>query len=106
VFTLYPNDTHQDHRNTSRATISACRKVSEILFYEVPATERDFHPNVFYDVTDDFDLKEKSLRCHETQRNKPYLDLTAIRGLAAYRAYQCGLNRRLVEAFSLYRMIK
>lgn len=106
VFTLHPNDTHQDHRNASKVTVSSCRNVGEILFYEVPTTEKDFHPNVFYDVTDHFDLKEKSLRCHETQRNKPYLDLTAIRGLAAYRAYQCGLKGRLVEAFSLYRVIK
>lgn len=105
IFTLYPYDTHQDHRNASKVTISSCRKVSEILFYEIPSTERDFHPNVFYDITKFFDLKEKSLRCHKTQRKKPYLNLTAIRGLAAYRAYQCGLNDRLFEAFCLYRVI-
>ena len=106
VFTLYPNDTHQDHRNASKVTISGCINVSKVLFYEVPTTERDFHPNVFYDVTDYFDLKEKSLRCHKTQKKKPYLNLTAIRGLAEYRAYQCGLNGHLVEAFCLYRAIE
>lgn len=106
VFTLYPNDTHQDHRNASKVTISSCMNVNEVLFYEVPSSERDFHPNVFYDVTDCFDLKEKGLRFHKTQRKKPYLNLTAIRGLAEYRAYQCGLNGHLVEAFSLYRVIK
>jgi len=106
VFTLYPNDTHQDHRNASAVTIASCMNVNEVLFYEVPSSERDFRPNVFYDVTDCFDLKEKGLRCHKTQRKKPYLNLTAIRGLAAYRAYQCGLNGRLVEAFCLYRVIK
>ena len=106
VFTLYPNDTHQDHRNASKVTISSCGNVDEVLFYEVPSTERDFHPNVFYDVTDYFDLKEKSLRCHKTQRKKSYLNLTEIRGLAEYRAYQCGRNSRLFEAFCLYRVIK
>jgi len=106
VFTLYPNDTHQDHRNVSKVTISSCRNVNEILFYEIPSTERDFHPNVFYDVTEYYGLKEKSLRCHKSQRHKPYLNLTAIRGLAEYRAYQCGLNGRLVEAFCLYKVIK
>jgi len=77
-----------------------------VLFYEIPTTKRDFHPNVFYDVTDYFDLKEKGLRCHKSQREKPYLNLTAIRGLAEYRTYQCDLNGRLVEAFCLYRVIE
>lgn len=106
VFTLYPNDTHQDHRNVSKVTISSCKNVNEVLFYEISSTERDFHPNVFYDVTDYFNLKEKSLRCHKTQRKKSYLNLTEIRGLAEYRAYQCGCNGRLFEAFCLYRVIK
>ena len=106
VFTVYPNDTHQDHRNASKLTISSCRNVNEVLFYEIPSTERDFHPNVFYDVTDYFNVKKKSLRCHKTQRKKSYLNLTEIRGLAEYRAYQCGRNGRLFEAFCLYRVIK
>jgi len=106
VFTLYHSDTHQDHRNASRVTISSCRNVDELLFYEVPTTEMDFHPNVFYDITDYFDLKEKSLLCHKSQRKKAYLNLPAIRGLAEYRAYQCGRNKGLFEAFCLYRAIK
>ena len=105
VFTLYPQDTHQDHRNTSKLTISSCKNVNEVLFYEVPSTEKEFHPNVFYDVTDYFHLKEKGLRCHKTQRKKPYLNLAAIQGLARYRAYQCGRDG-LFEAFYLYRLIK
>jgi LmbE family N-acetylglucosaminyl deacetylase len=105
VFTLYPLDTHQDHRNTSKLTISSCKNVNEVLFYEVPSTEKEFHPNVFYDISDYFRLKEKGLRCHETQRKKPYLNLAAIRGLARYRAYQCGRDG-LFEAFYLYRAVK
>jgi LmbE family N-acetylglucosaminyl deacetylase len=104
VFTLYPHDTHQDHRNTSRVTIASCRNVKEILFYEVPSTEKEFHPNVFYDVTDYFSLKERSLRCHKTQGGKPYLNLEAIRGLASFRAYQCGY-KALFEAFHLYKEV-
>lgn len=106
IFTLYPQDSHQDHRNASAVTISSCRNIKEVLFYEVPSTEMDFHPNVFYEITDYFDFKERGLRCHKTQKNEPYLNLTAIRGLAEYRAYQCGLHGHLVEAFCLYRQIK
>ena len=106
VFVLYPNDRHQDHRNTSKVAISSCRDIDELLFYEVPSTEIDFNPNVFFDVTNHFGVKEKGLLCHKSQMKKAYLDLTAIRGLAAYRAYQCGYNKRLFEAFSLYRAIR
>jgi len=105
VFTLYPNDTHQDHRNASKVAISSCLNVNELMFYEGPSTEMDFHPNVFYDITDYFNLKEKGLNCHKTQKKKPYLNLAAIRGLARYRAYQCGRNG-LFEAFYLYRAVK
>jgi len=105
VFTLSPHDTHQDHRNASRVTISSCKDVNEVLFYEVPSTENAFHPNVFYDVTDCFHLKEKSLNHHSTQRRKPYWNLTALRGLAKFRAYQCGCDG-LFEAFSLYREVR
>lgn len=105
VFTLFPSDTHQDHRNASKVTISSCLNVNEILFYEVPSTGLDFQPNVFYDVTKYYDLKEKGLNCHKTQRKKPYLNLAAIKGLARYRAYQCGCDG-LFEAFYLYRVVK
>jgi len=105
VFTLYPHDTHQDHRNASLVTISSCKDINELLFYEVPSTENSFHPNVFYDVTDYFHLKEKSLSNHVTQRTKPYLNLDALRGLAKFRAYQCGFDG-LFEAFHLYRELR
>lgn len=105
VFTLYPHDTHQDHRNASRITVSSCKDVNEVLFYEVPSTENVFHPNVFYDVTDYFHLKEKSLNNHSTQKRKPYWNLAALRGLARFRAYQCGYDG-LFEAFCVYREVR
>jgi len=105
VFTLFPQDTHQDHRNASRITVSSCRYVKEVLFYEVPSTENAFNPNVFYDITDYFHLKEKGLRFHTTQKDKPYVNLAAIHGLAKFRAYQCGYDG-LFEAFCLYRDVR
>ena len=106
VFTLYPNDTHQDHRNTSKITVSSCRFVKEILFYEVDTTEKDFKPNVFYDITDYFTLKEKALLFHKTQRSKPpFQNLEAIKGLASFRAFQCGY-KALFEAFCLYKDVR
>ncbi len=106
IFTPYPDDTHQDHRNVSKITISACRGVNKILFYEIPSTEVIFKPNLFYDVTDCLPIKEKALNCHKTQREKQYHNLTEVRGLAIYRAYQCHCHGRLFEAFHIYRWIE
>jgi LmbE family N-acetylglucosaminyl deacetylase len=105
VFTLFPKDTHQDHRNASLATVSASKSVDQILFYEVPSTENLFRPNVYYDITDYFHLKEKGLRYHTTQKDKPYVNLAALHGLAKFRAYQCGCDG-LFEAFSLYKDVR
>ena len=49
VFTPYPEDTHQDHRTISEATMSACRYQKNILFYETPSTIT-FHPNLFVEL--------------------------------------------------------
>jgi LmbE family N-acetylglucosaminyl deacetylase len=105
VFTLCPQDTHQDHRHTSQITISACRNVDEILFYEVPSTV-NFCPNVFYDITDFFLLKESALSSHLSQNSKAYMDLRALEGLARAHAYHCGHKDRLFEAFQSYRTIR
>lgn len=105
IFAPYYNDTHQDHRNASRITISSCANVNKVLFYELPSTEVDFHPNIFYDVTAYFPIKERALNCHRSQQHRQYLDLFEIKGLAQYRAYQCHHKNRLFEAFCLYREI-
>ena len=39
VFTVYPDDTHQDHRTLAQATISAMRESTNLLFYESISTE-------------------------------------------------------------------
>ncbi|MEW6429153.1 MAG: PIG-L deacetylase family protein, partial [Thermodesulfobacteriota bacterium] len=46
IFVNYLKDTHQDHRNLAKATVSATRYVKNVLFYEVPTTH-DFSPSVF-----------------------------------------------------------
>jgi len=105
VFTLYPEDTHQDHRAVSQITLSSCRHVPKILFYETPHTKSNFAPNYYVDITDYFEFKEKALKCHQTQKNKPYLHIDEIRGLNQYRANKVYLPGRLFEAFFLYRLI-
>ena len=104
IFTLFPIDTHQDHRAVSKITTSSCNHVPKVFFYEVPQT-RSFSPNYFVDVTETFKIKRKALLCFKTQSNKPYFSLEEIEGLAKYRAYKCFYRKRLFEAFVLYQEI-
>ena len=44
VYTHAPDDSHQDHRAVAEASISACRRVSRLCFYEGPTTT-SFEPS-------------------------------------------------------------
>ncbi len=67
VLTHWREDTHQDHRNLSLATISACRRVDILICYEVPSTER-FEPAIFEHLNDE-ELRRKNelVKCHQSQ---------------------------------------
>lgn len=106
VFTLFPKDTHQDHRAVSAITLSSCRYVPTILFYETPQTNTGFLPNYYVDITDTFEVKEKAMNCHKSQLHKPYLNPKDLRALAQYRAYSLFHAGRLFEAFVLYHHIE
>ncbi len=47
VLVNYLEDTHQDHRATSYATVSASRNIQKVIFYESP-TSQNFHPDIFF----------------------------------------------------------
>jgi len=106
MFFNYKEDIHQDHRHLANAIISATRFTPEkIYMYESPSTSRLFAPNVYFDVTDTFDTKLKAIRIHQSQGKKSYMADRAIKGLAEFRAFEIGLNDRLVEGFVPLRVI-
>jgi LmbE family N-acetylglucosaminyl deacetylase len=45
----YTEDTHQDHRETTNATLSASRYHRNIIFYETPSTI-NFQPSLFVEI--------------------------------------------------------
>ena len=100
-------DTHQDHRNTGYATLSAGRRCKIILLYEGASTQRNFIPQVFVDISKTFKLKKKVTRVFSSQINSHRggyaLAVKAIEGLARYRGYQAGLE--VAEAFEVGRFI-
>jgi len=100
-------DTHQDHRNTGYAALSAGRRCKMILLYEGASTQRDFYPQVFVDITKTFELKRKVIRVFGSQMNKDgggyLLAVKGIEGLAKLRGYQAGSD--VAEAFEVGRFI-
>lgn len=101
IFVHYPDDTHQDHRNTSQSTITATRYIRNVLFYEVPTTVNFSPANVFVDITKHINEKIKLLEAHKSQvfatRIAGLSILDAAKATATFRGYQ---NRtRYAEAF-------
>jgi LmbE family N-acetylglucosaminyl deacetylase len=103
VYTHAERDTHQDHRSTARATLAACRRVSNVLGYESPTTT-DFSPDVFVDAAGLVEAKVDLLRAHMSQVLKNGLvDLEEIEAQARYRGFMARL--RWAEAFESHRFV-
>jgi LmbE family N-acetylglucosaminyl deacetylase len=110
VITHSLNDTHHDHRAVAAATREAGRFVPNMMAYEIPLT-KEFNPQMFYDISDVVDDKVSLIELFKSQRDKVYLNASAIKGLAAYRALQSRLNFSTqfpeavhVEAFETMKM--
>jgi N-acetylglucosamine malate deacetylase 1 len=117
VFTHHPADLNNDHLHTSLACQAAVRlfqrrkdvlPLKELLFMEVPSstewglnrTMNQFTPNTFFEVGESgIDKKIKALSKYRgVMRDYPHpRSGEAIKGLAAYRGGQSGMN--YAEAF-------
>lgn len=91
IFTHHMEDTHQDHRKVSQATVTASRYTRNVLFYEVPSTT-NFSPTVFVDIGKVLPRKLDLLRCHKSQvykTNVPKLSIIeSVKSTAIFRGYQ------------------
>lgn len=103
VYSHAPNDTHQDHRATSLATLAATRRLPRVCMYESPTTLR-FSPSVFVDVEGLVEPKVELISHHASQVLKNgIVDLAAIRAQATYRGFQARV--RAAEAFETDRFV-
>ena len=66
VYVHAPDDSHQDHRATAAAALSAARRLSRVLHYQSPST-LSFHPSTFVDVTAYLSGKLAALGAHASQ---------------------------------------
>lgn len=113
VFSHSVKDSHQDHRNTGLASLSAARNSKKVLLYESPAALKEFCPQVFVDIGSTFQIKLKALQRFGSQVSKvyfkgndsfpkkrtiPYVS-NAVEGLARFRGFQAGVT--FAEAFEV-----
>jgi len=91
IFLHSQDDTHQDHRHLSVATITATRYTRNVLLYEGPTTQ-NFSPNVFVDIDGVLKNKIAALQAHESQVTKTNIEgmniLDIVQSLAHFRGIQ------------------
>jgi len=100
VFVNYGDDTHQDHRALSRATVSATRYAKNVIFYETPTTN-NFSPALFIDLKDTMDKKITALLAHKSQVERTNIEGLSIVDIAKSMAVFRGIQGRvhLAEGF-------
>lgn len=103
LYTHGENDTHQDHRAVALLSLGAARNLREVLAYHSPSS-RQFHPDLYVDITGTLQHKLDALACHQSQvDSSSRVDLGLVRAEALY----CGGQARTgaAEGFALERMV-
>jgi LmbE family N-acetylglucosaminyl deacetylase len=105
ILVNHGDDTHQDHRILTQATMSATRYIRNVLFFEVPTTQ-NFNPQVFVDISDTLEQKFKVLEAHASQVMKTNIEDMYIIELAQASATFRGIQGRVkfAEAFAPLRL--
>ena len=91
------DDTHQDHRNLTKATIIAARNKKNLLFYESP-TSFNFSPNVFVDIEKTVETKRMALTAHKSQIDKTNIEGRNILQIALGTSIFRGVEGRVKYA--------
>lgn len=108
IYTHWYHDTHQDHKRTTQATMSAARYVPNLLMYEpeYPAgrSHVGFRNQYYVDITNTFEMKMKALGEHKSQVLKYGDDfLSAVQARAQHRGYEIG--SKYAECFEVVRIL-
>lgn len=112
ILTHWPHDTHQAHRTTALASISAARYFNTILMYEpMMPSGRSYHgfrAQVYVDITEFHQIKMDVLKVHESQYNKYGGDfwLGAVEARARLRGFEMGNNMGRCEFAECYEVMR
>jgi LmbE family N-acetylglucosaminyl deacetylase len=97
IFCHFSDDTHQDHRHLSQATMTATRYIRNVLFYEGPTTQ-NFMPYIFVDISETLDKKIRALEAHGSQIARTNIEDLSIVELALSSANFRGIQGRVKYA--------
>ncbi|MBU8975864.1 MULTISPECIES: PIG-L family deacetylase [unclassified Lysobacter] len=85
VYTHSQYDTHQDHRNTHRATMVAARSVGNVYCYQPPSATVEFRPGLFIDISGHMQHKLDAIDAYSSQTaSRAYLAPDLIVATARY----------------------
>lgn len=85
IYTHSQYDTHQDHRNTYRASMVAARSVGNIFCYQTPSATVEFRPGQFIDISDHLQRKLQAIEAYSSQTSlRAYLAPDLIVATARY----------------------
>lgn len=106
VFTHNVVDTHQDHINVAKATLSAARHIHNIFMYEPIAPSgrgpEGFTPNLYIDISEFIEIKMISLKSHASQLAKYGSRwLRGVESRAGYRGFE--IDCEYAECFEVVR---
>ena len=107
VYVNYVEDIHQDHRTLAECTLAATRYVKRVFFYE-DYTSSNFEPDIFVDIEDVLEEKQKLIQCYSSQVAKAYptkLDMVeSVRAAANFRGFQGKV--KYAEGFKAFRFLR
>jgi len=92
IITQHLSSSHQDHVNTAKSVMAAARYQKNVFMFEPTYPDKmhnvPFHPIIYVNISDTFNLKLESLKEHTSQYKKyPYWD-TLITSLAQLRGIE------------------
>ena len=91
VYTHSIHDVHQDHRNTHRAAMVACRRVGRVYCFQSPSATVDYRPTHFVTIDDHISRKLKAIDTFGSQVGvRDYLEPDLIASTARYWSRYCG----------------
>jgi len=91
IYTHSLHDVHQDHRNTHRAAMVACRRVGRVYCFQSPSATVEFRPTHFVTIDDHIGRKIKAIETFGSQVGvRDYLEPDLIASTARYWSRFCG----------------
>ena len=107
VYVNYIDDIHQDHRTLAECTLAATRYIKRVFFYE-DYTSNNFEPDIFIDIEDVLEEKQKLIQVYASQVAKSYptkLDMVeSVRATANFRGFQGKV--KYAEGFKAFRFLR